>query len=122
MMPGGGMMFRMEGPGGGGGTNEQRLQRAARRQQQAGLAFGGQYIVFLKRGDEIVAAPVQTGLTDLDYSEITGGLTDQDSVLILPSASLVAAQQQFQNMKNNMGALPGMRQTTGGGGAGGQRR
>lgn len=120
VMPGGGMMIRMEGPGGGGGTNEQRLQRAARRQQQAGLAFGGQYIVFLKRGDAIIAAPVQTGLTDLDYSEITGGLTDQDSVLILPSASLVAAQQQFQNMRNNMGALPGMRQSTGGGG--GQRR
>jgi hypothetical protein len=118
--PGGGFMIRMEG-GGQGGGNEQRLARAARRQQQAGLAFGGQYIVFVSRGDSIRAVPVQTGLTDLDYSEVVSGLTDKDSVLILPSASLVAAQQQFQNMRNNMGALPGMRQTTTQPGGGGRR-
>lgn len=124
VMPGGGMGFRIEmgGGGGGGQTNEARLQRSARRQAQASLAFGGSYIVFVKHGDQITAVPVQTGLTDLDYSEITGGLTDKDSVLILPSASLIASQQQFQNMRSNMGVMPGMRQTTTTQPAGGQGR
>ncbi|MSR06826.1 MAG: efflux RND transporter periplasmic adaptor subunit [Gemmatimonadetes bacterium] len=118
-MPGGGFMIQMGGPPGGGGqTNEARLQRSARRQQQAGLAFGGSYIVFVKKGDVISAVPVQTGLTDLDYSEITSGLTEKDSVVVLPSASLIAAQQQFQNMRNNMGALPGMRTNQPAGGQG----
>jgi hypothetical protein len=120
---GGGMVFRMEmgGPG-GGGSNDARLERAARRQQQAGLAFGGSYIVFVTKGGQISAVPVQTGLTDLDYHEVVSGLTEKDSVLVLPSASLVAAQQQFQNMRNNMGTLPGMRQnTTPAAGAGARR-
>jgi hypothetical protein len=42
------------------------------------------------------------------------GLTDADTVLVLPSASLVAQQQESQDMQNRMrsNAIPGM----GGGG------
>ena len=114
------MVFRgPEGAGGGGaeGTGS-GLARNQRRQQQAGLAFGGDYIVFVTRDGLATAVPVRTGLTDLDYSEVVSGLTEQDSVLILPSASLIASQQEFQNMRNRMGGglVPGMRQGSGAGG------
>ena len=56
--------------------------------------------------------PIRTGLSDLDYSEVTSGLTDGDTVLVLPSASLVQSQQQFKQRFQNVtgGGLPGLRQ------------
>lgn len=88
--------------------------------------FGGDYIVFVNRGGTPTAIPVKTGLTDLDYSEVISGLQKGDSVLILPSASLVQSQQEFKNRFSQMtgGGLGGMRSgsgTTGqtGGAAGG---
>jgi HlyD family secretion protein len=85
---------------GGGG------QRAS----SASGAFGGEYIVFVMRNGQPTAVPIRTGLTDLDYSEVTRGLTADDSVLILPSASLVRAQEEMRNRMNRMGggAVPGM--------------
>jgi hypothetical protein len=63
---------------------------------------------------------IRTGLTDLDYSEVREGLEATDSVLILPSASLVQSQQESQERANRItggGGLPGLRQqgATGGG-------
>ncbi len=58
--------------------------------------FGGNYIVFTMQDGVPTPIPVRTGLTDLDYSEIRSGLTEADSVLILPSASLIASQQEWQ--------------------------
>ena len=55
---------------------------------------------------------IRTGLTDLEYSEVTEGLAAGDSVLTLPSASLLQSQQEFRERVNRMtggGALPGMR-------------
>jgi len=58
----------------------------------AAEAAGGQapaasgYIVFARRGGKIVAVPIQTGLTDLDYIEVTSGLADGDTVLVLAAA------------------------------------
>ncbi len=77
--------------------------------------FGGDYIVFVLRKGKPEPVPVRTGLTDLDYSEVVSGLSDADTVLILPSASLVAQQQESQEMQQRMrsNAIPGM-----GGGAG----
>jgi hypothetical protein len=63
----------------------------------------------------------------MDYSEVTSGLTDKDTVLLLPSASLVQSQQDMKDRFNRMtgGGLPGMKQQApgaapggGGGGAG----
>jgi hypothetical protein len=89
------------------------------RQAQAGLAFGGNYIVFMMKNGQPTAVPVETGLTDLDYSEITQGLAEGDSILVLPSASLVQAQQEFAAMRQRMtgNIMPGVR--VGGGGGGG---
>lgn len=91
----------MQRPGGG-----------ARRQGSGTDAqFGGSYIVFVKRGAEPTPVPIRTGLTDLDYSEVVSGLQAGDSVLILPSASLVEAQQETKERITNMtggGGVPGM--------------
>jgi HlyD family secretion protein len=77
--------------------------------------YGGSYIVFVKRGTEIKPVHITTGLTDLDYSEVTKGLEPTDSVLLLPSAGLIESQQEFQQRVNQMtggGAVPGMRSNT----------
>jgi HlyD family secretion protein len=76
---------------------------------------GSRYIVFVKRGGRPTPVWVRTGLTDLDYSEVTEGLSASDSVLILPSASLVQSQQDMRDRFNRVtggGAVPGMQQQT----------
>src|SRR3954471_6948792 len=74
--------------------------------------YGGRYIVFVTRPAGPTPVWVRTGLTDLDYSEVVSGLSESDSVLVLPSASLVQSQQEMQDRANRMtgGAVPGMRQ------------
>jgi hypothetical protein len=91
-----------------GGSQNQRRRFGAGNNYQ----FGGSYIVFVRRGGRPVPVRVRTGLTDLDYSEVVSGLTEQDTVLLLPSASLVQAQQEMRQRFNRMtggGGLPGMR-------------
>ncbi|HSG80631.1 MAG TPA: efflux RND transporter periplasmic adaptor subunit [Gemmatimonadota bacterium] len=73
--------------------------------------MGGDYIVFVLRGGEPTAVPIRTGLTDLDYSEVVSGLSAGDTVLVLPSASLLASQQEFQQrVSERAGGLPGVQQ------------
>jgi HlyD family secretion protein len=74
--------------------------------------FGGNYIVFVRRAGQTVPTHVRTGLTDLDYSEIVWGIEPSDSVIVLPSASLVQSQEEFRNRLNRMmpQGVPGMRQ------------
>jgi hypothetical protein len=84
----------MGGHGGGGG------RRPSTRSSDA--AFGGDFIVFTIQDGAPVAVPIRTGLTDLDYSEVVAGLTEQDTVLILPSASLIQSQQEFQDRIQRM--------------------
>jgi HlyD family secretion protein len=101
--------FRQGGGGGRGGFSGGR-QRPGGNDFQ----FGGNYIVFVLRNNEPTPVYVRTGLTDLDYSEVVSGLTEADSVLVLPSASLVQQQQEFRNRVTNMpgggGVVPGMTQ------------
>jgi HlyD family secretion protein len=73
------------------------------------------YIVFVKRAAAIEPRWIRTGLTDLDYSEVLDGLHRGDSVLVLPSASLIESQQEMRERINRVtggGGLPGMRQQT----------
>jgi hypothetical protein len=73
--------------------------------------FAGRYIVFVREGGKPVARNVSTGLTDLDYTEVTSGLSETDSVLVLPSASLVQEQKEFTERVQRMtggGGIPGM--------------
>ncbi len=70
---------------------------------------GGDYIVFTLRKGVARPVPIRTGLTDLDYSEVVAGLADGDTVLVLPSASLLASQREFQErVSNRVGGLPGV--------------
>ncbi|KPK78283.1 MAG: hypothetical protein AMS25_16280 [Gemmatimonas sp. SM23_52] len=70
---------------------------------------GGNYIVFVVRNRVPTPVPVRTGLTDLDYSEVVSGLTAGDTVLVLPSASLLASQREFQErVANRPGGIPGV--------------
>jgi hypothetical protein len=58
---------------------------------------------------------IRTGLTDLDYSEVVSGLKEGDSVLVLPSASLIQSQQDMKERINRVtggGGVPGMQQQT----------
>src|SRR5882762_8605269 len=50
------------------------------------------YIVFVMKHGKPAPLQIRTGLTDLDYIEVVSGLTEQDTVLVLPSASLLNAQ------------------------------
>jgi hypothetical protein len=59
---------------------------------------------------------IRTGLTDMDYSEVLSGVTASDSVLVLPSASLVQSQQDMRDRFTRVtggGAVPGMQQQSG---------
>ncbi|MFB3139542.1 MAG: hypothetical protein ACE10B_10010, partial [Phycisphaerales bacterium] len=58
--------------------------------------FGGEFIVFVMTDTGPEARPIRTGLTDLDYAQVMSGLSPGDQVLILPSASLVQSQREFQ--------------------------
>jgi len=103
---GGAGQFRGSGPGG---------QSGGGRRTRSTDASGGRYIVFVKRNGTPRPVWVRTGLTDLDYSEVLHGLSEGDSVYVLPSASLVQSQQDLKQRVNQMtggGGVPGMRQTT----------
>jgi HlyD family secretion protein len=120
------------GAAGGNGRADSAADSAAagppvqrtRSRQRAGrgnsVAFGGRYIVFVKRPEGPTPVWVQTGLTDMDQSEVVSGLQPSDSVLILPSQSLVQSQAESRERVNRItggGAVPGMQQqqgTTGG--------
>ena len=88
--------------------------------------FGGSYIVFALRNGKPTPLRVHTGLTDMDYSEVVSGLGEKDTVLLLPSASLIQSQAEMRDRMQRMapGGMPGMQQRsttpaarpTGGGG------
>jgi RND family efflux transporter MFP subunit len=101
--------------GGGGGGNRRGTGAAGRGTRAGGRGSGGaSYVVFTLRGGKPVAVPIRTGLTDQEYVEVTSGLTERDTVLVLPSASLVQSQQQMRQRFQNVtgGGLPGLRQQT----------
>ncbi|HEX7336431.1 MAG TPA: efflux RND transporter periplasmic adaptor subunit [Gemmatimonadales bacterium] len=92
-----------------------RPRDGARSQRGAPQRVGSRYIVFVKRSGQPTPVWIRTGLTDMDYSEVLDGLTASDSVLVLPSASLVQSQQDMRDRMNRItggGAVPGMRQQT----------
>lgn len=99
------------GLGGRGGMGGGGIGGGVNRQGSSDFQFGGDYIVFVRRNGEPVPVHIRTGLTDLDYSEVVRGLAATDSVLILPSASLVQQQEQQRNRMTQMtggGGLPGV--------------
>jgi HlyD family secretion protein len=70
------------------------------------------YIVFTLKKGKATPVQIRTGLTDLDYVEVVSGLTEQDTVLVLPSASLLNSQRDMQQRMRSVtgGGLPGLQQ------------
>jgi HlyD family secretion protein len=98
--------------------NAMAAMRAAFQRGGGGGGAGGlrrsgdvsSYIVFVLKNGKPAPVQIRTGLTDLDYMEVLSGLTEQDTVLVLPSASLVNAQRDMQQRMRNFGGLPGVQQ------------
>lgn len=70
--------------------------------------FANRYWVFVDTGDSPRPVTVETGLTDLEYSEVLAGLEAGDEVLLLPSSGLVRSQQRLQERMRAFTSLPGM--------------
>jgi HlyD family secretion protein len=101
-----------------GGRGGRRMRPGGGEGGGVDAQLGGSYVVFALRGGRPTPLQIRTGLTDLDYAEVVSGLQAGDSVLVLPSASLVQSQQDMKERFNRMtggGAVPGMRQQQSGG-------
>jgi HlyD family secretion protein len=88
-------------------------ERAGPQRARGSFGRGGEYIVFTPGDGAPTARWIRTGLTDLDHSEVLEGLSEADSVFILPSAGLVRSQQRFQDRIRSVtgGGLPGVKRS-----------
>jgi HlyD family secretion protein len=78
--------------------------------RESAARFGGSFWVVVDRKGALEAVPIVTGITDLDRVEVTEGLAEGESVLVLPSSSLVEAQERLQDFMRSRGGIPGMTQ------------
>jgi hypothetical protein len=100
------MRQRFGGSGMGGESGGQRRRQFG---ASSNFQYGGSYIVFVLRNGQPAPVHVRTGFTDMDYSEVVSGLTEKDTVLLLPSASLVAQQDEMKSRMARMGGgVPGI--------------
>ena len=72
-----------------------------------GYQFSGDYWLFVMQDGIPTARKVQTGLTDLDYSEIKSGVTAAEEILLLPSSALIMSQDRFRQMMGQVIGVPG---------------
>lgn len=105
------LMRQLFGDGGGdGGGNGGRGRDRGRGESRANIGdyqFGGRYWVIVPRGESFDAVVVETGLTDLDYTEIVSGLSIGDEVMLLPSSSLFEQQARLQEfISQRFGGTP----------------
>lgn len=85
------------------------LQSGAQTRGEAG-------IVFKLVNNEPVPARIATGVSNWDFTQVLSGLNPGDTVIILPSSSLLRQQEEFRNRMRGVSSVPGM------GGSGGGRR
>lgn len=78
--------------------------------RESATRLGGNFWVVVDRKGALEAVTIVTGITDLDRVEVTAGLRQGDSVLVLPSSSLVETQERLQNFMRTRGGIPGMTQ------------
>ena len=97
--------FQRAGGGGGGGGGG-GFRRAS------GGGDVSSYIVFVLKKGKPTPVQIRTGLTDLDYVEVVSGLAENDTVLVMPSASLLNAQRDMRERMRTVtgGGLPGLQQ------------
>ena len=85
-----------------------RSRGASRGRRASGYKFSNQYWVFVDGPAGPQPVNVNTGLTDLDYSEVLSGLDAGDRVLLLPSSGLILEQQRRQAQMQRFTSMPGM--------------
>ncbi len=104
--------FQRAGGGGNGGANGGQNGQRRRFGEGNSYQFGGNYIVFVLRNNIPTPVRVRTGLTDMDYSEVVSGIGDKDTVLMLPSASLIQSQAEMRDRMQRFAGnpVPGMQQ------------
>jgi HlyD family secretion protein len=110
----------------GSGQPGQRRGGAMRPQGQAAPAqtAGGESrrsggpasfgVVFKLQDNKPVPARVALGVSNWDFTQVLGGLKENDTVIILPSSTLLRQQEEFRNRMRGVSGVPGM----GGGGRG----
>ena len=81
----------------GDGVQSASMGGSLAAQQRAARLFGGQYVVFTWANGRARAVPVETGLTDFDYTRVLDGLAIGDTVIILPTAGLLDEQERRQD-------------------------
>jgi hypothetical protein len=71
-------------------------------------------VVFRLEGGKPVPVVVRTGVSNWEHTQVVSGLQPGDTVIILPSSSLLRQQEEFRDRMRNMSGQPGV----GGGGRG----
>jgi hypothetical protein len=61
------------------------------------------------RNEEPYAQYIQTGLTDLDYSEVVAGIEKDEQIILLPSSDLIMSQDRFKKWMGDVVGVPGMK-------------
>jgi len=107
---------RRQAAGGGMGGGTGRGPGGGASRAAMAYEFGGSYWVVALQGGQPEPRAVQTGLTDLQYSEIVAGLAPGDEVLLLPSTSLFEQQAFLQErIQQRFGSSSPFQQNTSGG-------
>ncbi|HEY0591885.1 MAG TPA: efflux RND transporter periplasmic adaptor subunit [Thermoanaerobaculia bacterium] len=86
--------------------------------QRAGRERTETAVVFKYVQGKAVPTLVRTGVANWEFTQIVSGLSPGDTVIVLPSSSLLRQQQEFRDRMRNMTGQPGV----GGGGGGGRGR
>ncbi len=93
-------------------TVRQQLGDSLKRPAQEGsdgssYAYGSRYWAFVVRNGAPVAIAIDTGLTDLEYSEVLAGLAEGDAVVMLPSTGLLEQAARRGDMMRRFSVVPG---------------
>lgn len=105
-------------PGGGrqdGFTGATSGDRASRSSGATQYRFGAEYWVIQMRDGQPTPAVVQTGITDLRYTEIVAGLDADAAVLLLPSTSLFEQQARLREIISSQVSTTPFQQNQSGG-------
>jgi len=89
----------------GGNVRPAGARESEGRHRDASL-FGGSYVVFRLRNGVPAAVPVETGLTDFDYTAVLSGLEEGDSLVVLPTSGLIEELQRREEWARERAGSP----------------
>lgn len=92
------------------GQQTQTQTAGAESRRRSGPPTAG--VVFKLVNNKPVPVQVALGVSNWDYTQVLRGLEENDTVIILPSSTLLRQQEEFRNRMRGISGVPGM----GGGG------